>query len=149
MAGTAPFASVIIPAYNAAEIIDGALNAILNQIYPKDKFEVIVMNGRSSDKTREVASQYQVTVISHGRNLGPGLFESALACALPRPNIYFPSISLIVSNSLFEFSLSLNLLKRLHVTSLSCFQRSFSIISRINLKISDQSFAFGPGVTSS
>ena len=34
MAGTAPFVSVIIPAYNAAEIIDGALNAVLKQTYP-------------------------------------------------------------------------------------------------------------------
>jgi len=85
MAGTAPFVSVIIPAYNAAEIIDGALNAVLNQTHPKDKFEVIVMNDGSSDKTCKVASQYQVTVISHSSNLGPGLLENALACALPNP----------------------------------------------------------------
>ena len=48
-----PSVSVIMPVYNEAEYIDRSLGAVLNQDYPSEKIEVILVDGISSDATRE------------------------------------------------------------------------------------------------
>lgn len=52
---TLPFVSVVIPARNEAENIMACLHAVLNQQYPADKFEVILVNDHSTDATRQIA----------------------------------------------------------------------------------------------
>ncbi|MFC1569044.1 glycosyltransferase [bacterium] len=49
-----PSVSVIISARNEEINIEQCLDACLNQTYPKDKYEVIVINDRSEDRTGEI-----------------------------------------------------------------------------------------------
>lgn len=62
--------SIIVPVYNEKEAVAQCLNAILNQDYPKDDYEVIVVNDGSSDGTREVVEKYQVSLINLEANMG-------------------------------------------------------------------------------
>ena len=50
-----PFVSVVISARNEAENIESCLLSILDQSYPNDLFEIILVNDRSSDNTAELA----------------------------------------------------------------------------------------------
>lgn len=50
--------SVIISTYNRANTIWMCLDSLMNQNYPKDDYEVIVVNNNSSDNTEEVVEKY-------------------------------------------------------------------------------------------
>lgn len=50
--------SVIIPARNEEENIESCLDTILNQSYPEDLFEVLVVDDFSSDNTAAIVSAY-------------------------------------------------------------------------------------------
>lgn len=62
--------SIIVPVYNEKGAVAQCLNAILNQDYPKDDYEVIVVNDGSSDGTKEVVEKYQVRLINLEANMG-------------------------------------------------------------------------------
>jgi glycosyltransferase involved in cell wall biosynthesis len=49
-----PFISVIVPVYNEEQSLPQLLEQILNQDYPPERFEVLVVDGRSTDATREI-----------------------------------------------------------------------------------------------
>jgi len=51
--------SIIIPCRNEEKFISKCLDSILNQDYPKEKLEILVVDGRSSDKTRKIIKKYQ------------------------------------------------------------------------------------------
>jgi glycosyltransferase involved in cell wall biosynthesis len=50
--------SVIVPALNEEENIEACLKSILNQTFPRDKYEIIVSDGNSSDRTLKIARKY-------------------------------------------------------------------------------------------
>lgn len=50
--------SVIVPCRNELKYIDGCIESILNQDFPKEEMEVLFVDGMSTDGTREVLSQY-------------------------------------------------------------------------------------------
>ena len=50
--------SIIIPARNEEENIESLLQSIANQIYPKELFEVIVVDDNSTDSTASIAQQF-------------------------------------------------------------------------------------------
>ncbi|MBI2547647.1 MAG: glycosyltransferase family 2 protein [Candidatus Aenigmarchaeota archaeon] len=54
-----PNVSVIVPAYNEEKIIGQSLEKLLSIDYPKNKFEVIVVDDGSTDKTYEIAKKYE------------------------------------------------------------------------------------------
>lgn len=54
-----PFLSIIIPARNEEENIENCIQSIINQSYPTDKFEVIVINDHSTDNTVLVINSFQ------------------------------------------------------------------------------------------
>ena len=63
----APFAwprsesvSVIIPCYNEEKFIGKALENLVDQ-YPPDYYEIVIVDGMSEDRTREVVAQFQRT----------------------------------------------------------------------------------------
>jgi succinoglycan biosynthesis protein ExoA len=49
-----PFVSVVIPVYNEERYIEASLNSVLEQDYPRDRYEVIVADGGSTDRTRAI-----------------------------------------------------------------------------------------------
>lgn len=61
--------SVIIPVYNEEKYLDKCLRSFQNQTF--SNFEIIIIDDGSTDRTREIASKYNVKLhtISHG---GPG-----------------------------------------------------------------------------
>lgn len=67
-----PFVSVVIPAYNAKETIANCIDALLAQKYPKDAYEIIVIDDASEDNTQAVLENYKsnslVKIIRHAEN---------------------------------------------------------------------------------
>lgn len=58
MANNLSFVSVIIPCRNEEKFISKCLDSVLNQDYPKEKTEVLVVDGLSNDKTKEIVKSY-------------------------------------------------------------------------------------------
>lgn len=67
-----PSICVIIPCYNDAEYVAGAIESVLDQSIVPD--EVVIVNDGSDDASHDVISQYttysQVDVVSHSKNEG-------------------------------------------------------------------------------
>ena len=55
----APFVSVIVPCRNEVEYISMFLESVVNIEYPRDRLEVLVIDGMSTDGTREILNRYQ------------------------------------------------------------------------------------------
>ena len=53
-----PFMSVVIPVYNGSVTIGRALNSLLAQDYPSDRYEIIVINDGSTDDTAHVVAMF-------------------------------------------------------------------------------------------
>ena len=53
-AGSLPRVSVIMPVFNEERFIGRSLGAVLAQDYPADLMEILVCDGRSTDRTREI-----------------------------------------------------------------------------------------------
>jgi len=58
-----PFCSVVIPAFNEEQNIEESLVSLVNQSYPRDRYEIIVVNNGSSDRTSQIASAYADLVL--------------------------------------------------------------------------------------
>jgi cellulose synthase/poly-beta-1,6-N-acetylglucosamine synthase-like glycosyltransferase len=76
-----PFISIIIPAKNEETLIQSCITSLRALDYPKEKLEIIVADGLSTDHTADIARALGATVISNvkqtvspGRNIG---FENA------------------------------------------------------------------------
>ena len=50
--------SVICPIYNEEKYIVQFLDSLLNQDYPKDNLEILLIDGMSKDRTREIVAEY-------------------------------------------------------------------------------------------
>lgn len=50
--------SIICPVYNEERFIDRCILSIIAQDYPKESLEVLFIDGRSTDKTRELVEKY-------------------------------------------------------------------------------------------
>ncbi len=59
-----PFISVVIPAYNEELYLPFCLDALNKQSYPRDKFEIIVVDNNSHDKTAAIAKNANAIVIT-------------------------------------------------------------------------------------
>lgn len=53
-----PFVSIVIPCRNESSYISLCIDSILANDYPKDKYEVIIVDGLSTDVTREIIESY-------------------------------------------------------------------------------------------
>jgi cellulose synthase/poly-beta-1,6-N-acetylglucosamine synthase-like glycosyltransferase len=58
MQNSLPFVSVIVPCRNEEKYIGKCLESIIGQDYPKEKTEIIVIDGMSKDKTREIIQKF-------------------------------------------------------------------------------------------
>lgn len=53
-----PIVSVVIPIYNEEKYIERCLDSVFSQDFPKDKLEIILVDGGSNDKTLLIISNY-------------------------------------------------------------------------------------------
>jgi cellulose synthase/poly-beta-1,6-N-acetylglucosamine synthase-like glycosyltransferase len=53
-----PFVSVIVPARNEESVISSCLDSLIQQDYPENKYEIIVINDRSTDRTPTIIKGY-------------------------------------------------------------------------------------------
>lgn len=62
-----PFVSVIIPSLNSEKTLKRCLTTIFQQSYPKEKYEVILIDGGSIDRTLKIAREFPLTIIHEPR----------------------------------------------------------------------------------
>jgi cellulose synthase/poly-beta-1,6-N-acetylglucosamine synthase-like glycosyltransferase len=90
-----PKVSIIVASYNNQDTIGECLKSILALDYPKDSFEVIVMDGASKDGTVKIAEFFPVKVVSICLNC-PAAYNYAFKIAA------FPILGFIDSDAKVE-----------------------------------------------
>ena len=68
--------SVIVPIYNEEKYIAKCLDSILEQDYPTDDMELLLCDGMSKDRTREIIAEYQkkypwIQLLDNPRRIAP------------------------------------------------------------------------------
>ena len=58
VAGPAPFVSVVITVYNAERYLPRCLESLLALDYPKDRYEVVIVDARSRDRTQDIVREF-------------------------------------------------------------------------------------------
>lgn len=82
-----PFASVAIPVRNEERAIEACLAAVIGQDYPAELLEILVVDGRSTDRTRELVEQVAagsavpVRLLDNPRGTTPAGLNRAIAAA--------------------------------------------------------------------
>lgn len=61
-----PFVSVLLVTRNEKDYVKMSLLSLINQTYPKDKFEIIVIDGNSTDGTLDVVKELQRVYKNNG-----------------------------------------------------------------------------------
>lgn len=75
-----PFVSIVIPCRNEARFITRCLDSISENTYPKDRLEVLVVDGMSDDGTRDILTRYSelhffVRILENERQTTPFAFN--------------------------------------------------------------------------
>lgn len=52
-----PFVTIAMPAYNEEDFIEDCLRSVQAQTYPRDRMEILIADGRSTDRTRQLIQQ--------------------------------------------------------------------------------------------
>ncbi len=80
-----PKVSIIIPAYNEEKGIAATIKSALSADYPRDKFEIIVVDDGSTDNTYKIAEKFKSKLVRlfHKENGGKG---SALNLGISKSN---------------------------------------------------------------
>ena len=73
-----PLLSVVVPVRNEADAIGGVLTQLMDQEYPRDRYEIIVVDGRSTDATREIVNEMaRNSAVPIRLTDNPGMLSSA------------------------------------------------------------------------
>jgi len=68
-----PRVSFIMPTLNVEALLDTVLSSITRQTYPRDRYEILLADAHSADRTREIAKKYGAIVIDDdGQNMEEG-----------------------------------------------------------------------------
>ena len=75
MTNNRPFISLIIPVYNEEKYIRSCIESLINQTYPKHLMEWLFIDGKSSDQTvniiSEYAKKYQIKILTNTKRTTP------------------------------------------------------------------------------
>lgn len=63
MKESTPYISVVCPLYNSEKYVHPLLTSLINQTYPKDKYEIICIDNGSTDKTIEFLKEYDIKIL--------------------------------------------------------------------------------------
>lgn len=70
--GWRPFVSVVVAVYNGHDTLAACLDSLVAQDYPKDRYEVIVVDSQSTDGTAALIRRYPVRYLFEGALRGAG-----------------------------------------------------------------------------
>jgi len=70
MTSWTPSVSIVVPVYNGAETVSACLESLLNQDYPAEACEIIVVENGSTDNTTQLVEKYPVRLF-HSDARGP------------------------------------------------------------------------------
>jgi glycosyltransferase involved in cell wall biosynthesis len=71
--------SVVVPAYNEERNISACLASLSEQTIERDEYEIIVVDGGSKDRTREIAAQYaDLVFIQTSKKVGGARNDGAM-----------------------------------------------------------------------
>lgn len=100
--------SVIVPIYNEEKYISKCIDSILEQDYPKNDLEVVLVDGMSTDKTREIVAEYTakypfIRLIDNPKKIVPYAMNSGIKASkgdiiirldghVEYPNNYFSAL---------------------------------------------------------
>jgi len=73
-----PSISILIPTLNSENVLEDCLKSITKQNYPKDKIEIIIADGGSTDRTLDIAKKYGARIYENPLRTG----EAGKAVAL-------------------------------------------------------------------
>jgi glycosyltransferase involved in cell wall biosynthesis len=78
--------SIIVPCRNEERHIAACLDSILATTYPRDQLEVLVVDGASDDRTREIATQYaarhaHIRVLDNPKRIVPAALNIGIRAA--------------------------------------------------------------------
>jgi len=81
-----PFVSIIVPTLNEERFIGDCLRSLLQQDYPGDCIEILVSDGRSNDRTRDVVTEIaqeceRIQIVDNPQRVTPCALNTALAVA--------------------------------------------------------------------
>ncbi len=62
-----PIISVVIPTFQAGKLLNNCLRSIAKQDYPPSKFEILIIDGGSTDRTLEIAKKFNTVVLHNPR----------------------------------------------------------------------------------
>jgi len=58
-----PFVSVIVGIRNEEKFIEECIESLLDLDYPRDSYEIIIVDGMSTDKTPDIVKKYPVKLL--------------------------------------------------------------------------------------
>jgi len=80
-----PFISIVVPLLNEEAYVERLLRSLLDQDYPRDRYEILVADGGSTDGTldalRRVDAEGRVRVLENPRRTAPAALNVAIAAA--------------------------------------------------------------------
>lgn len=91
-----PSVSCVIPTYNSSDTIKQCLESVFNQNYPKDKLEVIIVDGGSKDTTLDIVKKFKIRLYSvppklqeaeYNKGVGVGYVKNELILFIDHDNI--------------------------------------------------------------
>ncbi|MBN1811540.1 MAG: glycosyltransferase family 2 protein [Anaerolineae bacterium] len=94
--------SIIVPVYNSAETLDDCLAALVNQDYPQEDYEIVVVNDGSTDNSAEIASRYPVRLINLETNQGRVIARNAGAKAARFDTLVFNDSRVVPERALLD-----------------------------------------------
>jgi len=74
---------IVIPTYNEEQYVGACLDSLVSNDYDKQRMEIVVVDGRSTDNTRNIISEYCrdyvfIRMIDNPKRIKPAAFNLAL-----------------------------------------------------------------------
>jgi len=100
------FPSVIIPVHNSQETIGKCLDSIYNSDYPRNEYEVIVVDDCSTDNSANIAGTYPCKLIKLDKNRGPAVARNIGAKESKGDILVFVDSDVVIEKDSFNLTVS-------------------------------------------